>query len=110
MNARLCKITRSRGQFPSVQAVPKVLYRAVRNIEDYSSPNVRIRSSGWKQALQASAIYFDGRILDAMTATKDPMAATVRSSGRTRSRRVPERLHPFAVLLAPHMRVRAAPT
>jgi transposase-like protein len=62
MNARLRKVTRNRGQFPSEQAVLKVLYLAVRNLEEYRSPNVGTHSSGWKQALQAFTIYFDGRI------------------------------------------------
>jgi putative transposase len=62
MNARLRKVTRNRGQFPSEQAVLKVLYLAVRNLEELRTPNVGIRSSGWKQALQAFTIYFDGRI------------------------------------------------
>jgi len=50
------------GQFPSEQAALKVLYLAVRNLEDYRSPDAGIRSSGWKQALQAFTIYSDGRI------------------------------------------------
>jgi len=62
MNSRLRKVTRNRGQFPSEQAALKVLCLAVRNIEDYRGPNVGIRSSGWKQALQAFTIYFEGRI------------------------------------------------
>jgi transposase-like protein len=62
MNARLRKVTRNRGQFPSEQAALKVLYLAVRNLEELRRPNVGIRSSGWKQALQAFTIYFDGRI------------------------------------------------
>jgi transposase-like protein len=62
MNARLRKVTRNRGQFPSEQAALKVLYLAVRNLEELRSPNAGIRSSGWKQALQAFTIYFDGRI------------------------------------------------
>jgi putative transposase len=62
MNARLRKVTRNRGQFPSEQAVLKVLYLAVRNLEELRSPSVGIRSAGWKQALQAFTIYFDGRI------------------------------------------------
>jgi putative transposase len=62
MNARLRKVTRNRGQFPSEQAVLKVLYLAVRNLEELRSPNVGTRSAGWKQALQAFTIYFDGRI------------------------------------------------
>jgi putative transposase len=62
MNARLRKVTRNRGQFPSEQAALKVLYLAVRNLEDFRGTNTGIRSSGWKQALQAFTIYFDGRI------------------------------------------------
>ena len=62
MNARLRKVTRNRGQFPSEQAALKVLYLAVRNLDEYRRPNVGIRSSGWKQALQAFTIYFQGRI------------------------------------------------
>jgi putative transposase len=62
MNARLRKVTRNRGQFPSEQAALKVLYLAVRNLEEFRSPNTGIRSSGWKEALQAFTIYFDGRI------------------------------------------------
>jgi putative transposase len=62
VNARLRKATRNRGQFPSEQAALKVLYLAVRNLEEFRTPNVGIRSAGWKQALQAFTIYFEGRI------------------------------------------------
>jgi transposase-like protein len=62
MNARLRKVTRNRGQFPSEQAALKVLYLAVRNLDEFRSPQVGTRSSGWKQALQAFTIYFQGRI------------------------------------------------
>jgi transposase-like protein len=62
INARLRKVTRNRGQFPSEQAALKVLYLAVRNLEEFRTPTTGIRSSGWKQALQAFTIYFDGRI------------------------------------------------
>ncbi|TWE29203.1 IS256 family transposase [Prauserella muralis] len=62
LNARLRKVTRNRGQFPSEQAALKVLYLAVRNLEDYRTPNIGIRTSGWKQVLQAFTIYFEGRI------------------------------------------------
>ncbi len=62
MNARLRKVTRNRGQFPSEQAVLKVLYLAVRNLDEYRRPQVGVRSAGWKQALQAFTIYFEGRI------------------------------------------------
>jgi len=62
INARLRKVTRNRGQFPSEQAALKVLYLAVRNLDEYRSASVGTRSSGWKQALQAFTIYFEGRI------------------------------------------------
>lgn len=62
MNARLRKVTRNRGQFPTEQAALKVLYLAVRNLNEYRGPTVGIRSSGWNQALQAFTIYFEGRI------------------------------------------------
>ena len=62
VNARLRKVTRNRGQFPFEQAALKVLYLAVRNLGEFRSPNAGIRSSGWKQALQAFTIYFEGRI------------------------------------------------
>jgi hypothetical protein len=58
---RLRKVTRNRGQFPTEQAALKVLYLAVRNLDEYRRP-VGTRSSGWKQALQAFTIYFEGRI------------------------------------------------
>jgi transposase-like protein len=62
MNARLRKVTRNRGQFPSEQAALKVLYLAVRNLDEFRGPTVGPRSSGWKQALQSFTIYFEGRI------------------------------------------------
>jgi hypothetical protein len=39
-----------------------VLYLAVRNLDDYRGPSIGTRISGWKQAVQAFTIYFDGRI------------------------------------------------
>ncbi|MDQ4103240.1 MAG: transposase [Actinomycetota bacterium] len=69
MNARLRKVTRNRGQFPSEQAALKVLYLAVGNLEDYRRSNTGSRSSGWQQALQAFTIYFDSRLPNPMTAT-----------------------------------------
>ena len=57
MNARLCKATRDRGSFPTELAALKVLYLAA-----FRGLSTGIRSSGWKQALQAVTIYFGGRI------------------------------------------------
>jgi len=62
------------AQLPAAQSDPqprpvplragalKVLYLAVRNLQDYRGPNTGTRSAGWKQALQAFTIYFEGRI------------------------------------------------
>jgi putative transposase len=61
-NARLRKVTRNRGQFPSEQGGLKGIYLAVRKREDYQRPNFGIRSYEWKQTLQAFTIYFEGRI------------------------------------------------
>ena len=57
INARLRKVTRNRGQFPSEQAALKVLYLAVRNLEEFRRPTDRS-----EQALHAFTIYFQGRI------------------------------------------------
>ena len=62
MNARLRKAVRNRGQLPTEQAALKVLYLAVRNLEEFRGLDTGIHSLGWKQALQAFTIYFDGRI------------------------------------------------
>ena len=62
MNARLRKVTRNRGQFPSEQAALKVLYLAVRNLEDFRRPSSESAVPAGKQALQPFTIYFDGRI------------------------------------------------
>jgi len=62
LNARYRRAIKARGQFPTEQAALKVLYLAVRNLDEFRSPSVGTRSSGWKQALQAFTIYFEGRI------------------------------------------------
>ena len=48
INARMRKVTRNRGQFPSEQAALKVLCLAVRNLEEFCAPNTGIRNSRWK--------------------------------------------------------------
>lgn len=47
-------MVRTRGQFPSEQAVLKVLYLAVRNLEGYRRPNVGIRSSAGRRRSKRS--------------------------------------------------------
>jgi transposase-like protein len=51
MNARLRKVTRNRGQFPSGQAALKVLYLAVRNLEEF-----RGAVATWESAAPAVTI------------------------------------------------------
>src|SRR3954451_1986671 len=46
MNARLRKVTRNRGQFPTEQAALKVLYLAVRNLEEYGGQRSGPRARG----------------------------------------------------------------
>jgi len=62
MNARLRKATRNRGQFPSEQAVGEGPLPRSPEPAGLRRPTVGIRSSGWKQALQAFTIYFEGRL------------------------------------------------
>ena len=54
MNARLRKVTRNRGQFPTEQAALKVLYLAVGNLDEYRGATVRTGSSGWKKRCKRS--------------------------------------------------------
>src|SRR5262249_55870080 len=84
MNARLRKVTRNRGQFPSEQAALKVLYLAIRNLEEFRSPTTGIRTSGGKQALQAFTGYFEGRT---PTPKKPPQSLT-QTAGRSRGMRL----------------------
>jgi putative transposase len=89
MNGRLRKVTRNRGQFPSEQAALKVLYLAIRNIEDHHARNVGMRSSG----LEAGA----AGIHDLLRRTNsNPMTATIiYTAGRTvpwRLRRLGQRV------------------
>jgi hypothetical protein len=81
MNARLRKVTRNRGQFPSEQAALKVLYLAVRNLggippPERGDPQLRVETSaaGVHDLLRrtnpnpmktATVTYTDGRTLPA---------------------------------------------
>ncbi|MFF4403197.1 transposase [Streptomyces sp. NPDC001404] len=62
INARLRKVTRNRGHFPTEQAAVKVLYLAIRELIE---PKARSRTHvapHWKAALNAFSIYFQDRI------------------------------------------------
>ena len=93
MNARLRKVTRNRGQFPSEQAALKVLYLAVRNLEEFRgrTPGSAVRggnrrsrrsrstSTGESPPHETATItYTDGRTLPP---TLQPTAITTRLVG-----------------------------
>lgn len=62
LNYQLRKVTKTRGHFPTDQAALKILYLAVRNISDQRGGELGTGSHGWKQALNAFAVTFPGRI------------------------------------------------
>jgi len=63
INARLRKATRNRGQFPTDQAVLKVLYLAIRDLIEPKTTNREHVAAGWKEALNALTLYFEDRII-----------------------------------------------
>jgi len=62
LNYQLRKITKTRGHFPTDDAALKILYLAIRNISDQRGGELGTGSHGWKQALNAFAVAFPGRI------------------------------------------------
>ncbi len=63
INARLRKVVRNRGQFPSEQAALKVLYLAVRNLgRGVPQRHRRHPKLGLEAGAASVTIYFDGRI------------------------------------------------
>jgi transposase-like protein len=62
INARLRKVTRNRGHFPSEQAALKVLYLAIRHMIEPKAGDHNHVAPGWKSALNALVLYFEDRI------------------------------------------------
>jgi putative transposase len=62
LNYQLRKVTKTRGHFPTDDAVLKILYLAIRNIGSYRGGELGTGTQGWKQALNAFAITFPGRL------------------------------------------------
>ena len=52
----------NRGHFPTEDAVLKILYLAIRNIGNNRGGELGTGTQGWKQALNAFAIAFPGRL------------------------------------------------
>jgi len=62
LNYQLRKVTKTRGHFPTEDAVLKILYLAIRNIGNHRGGDLGTGTQGWKRALNAFAITFPGRI------------------------------------------------
>jgi putative transposase len=62
LNYQLRKVTKTRGHFPTDDAVLKILYLAIRNIGNNRGGELGTNTQGWKYALNAFAITFPGRI------------------------------------------------
>lgn len=63
INFQLRKATRNRGAFPSDRSALKLLYIAVSRISTKRGGNLGTGSWGWKQAMNAFAIHFPGRLI-----------------------------------------------
>ena len=62
LNYQLRKITKTRGHFPTDDAVLKILYLGVRNIGHHRGGDLGTGTWGWKQALNEFEIDFPGRL------------------------------------------------
>ena len=62
LNYQLRKVTKTRGHFPTDDAVLKILYLAIRNISTNRGGDLGTGTWGWKQALNAFAVAFPGRL------------------------------------------------
>jgi putative transposase len=62
INFQLRKVTKNRGHFPNDDAAIKLLYLALRNINPARGGDLGTSTYGWKQALNAFAIHFPGRL------------------------------------------------
>jgi putative transposase len=62
INYQLRKVTRNRGHFPSEDAAIKLLYLALRNMNPERGGDLGSGTYAWKQALNAFAIHFPGRL------------------------------------------------
>lgn len=67
LNYQLRKVTKTRGSFPTDDAVLKIFYLAITNIGNHRGGDLGTHTQGWKQALNAFAIAFPGRIPDTLS-------------------------------------------
>jgi len=66
LNYQLRKVTKTRGSFPTDDAVLKIFYLAITNVGHERGGALGSHTQGWKQALNAFAIAFPGRIPDTL--------------------------------------------
>lgn len=62
LNYQLRKVTKTRGHFPTDDAVMKILYLAIKNIGTQRGGALGSGTLGWKRALNVFAIAFPGRL------------------------------------------------
>jgi putative transposase len=62
LNYQLRKATKTRGHFPTEDAVLKMFFLAIRNIGTTRGGELGTGTRGWAQALNAFAIHFPGRL------------------------------------------------
>ena len=62
INYQLRKVTKNRGHFPNDDAAIKLLYLALRNMNPERGGDLGTGTYAWKQALNAFAIHFPGRL------------------------------------------------
>ena len=67
LNYQLRKVTKTRGSFPTDDAVLKIFYLAIDNIGHNRGGELGTHTQGWKQALNAFAVAFPGRIPDTLS-------------------------------------------
>jgi len=66
LNYQLRKVTKTRGSFPTDDAVLKILYLAIDNIGHHRGGELGSHTHGWNQALNAFAIAYPGRVPDTL--------------------------------------------
>jgi putative transposase len=62
LNFRLRKVTKTKGHFPTDDAVLKILYLAISRMSTDRGGEIGTNTQGWKQALNALAITYPGRL------------------------------------------------
>ena len=64
LNYQLRKVTKTRGSFPTDDALLKIFYLAIDNIGHHRGGELGSHTQGWKQALNAFAVAYPNRIPD----------------------------------------------